>query len=330
MVKKIGLIVLFIGMLCHSACLDPTDNSFDKRDMSHKTLVINEIVASAGNGGNDWIELYNAGEYKVHLRDYSIVDDNVEREPVPLPDTSLEPGEFIVIQATVEAPEDGSYYASFGLGADDSVILYWGLTIVDVLDWGLGEAPTGYSYGRVPDGIGMASALIPTPGLINKEILSSDLVINEIMASAVDGGSDWIELYNTGEDVVYLEYYALVDDNPEHDPVELPDIMLEPGEFIIIQATVVAPGDGSFYVPFGLDADDSVTLYQDSDIVDMLDWRAGDAPTGYSYGRFPDGMENRQALIPTPGQPNKDVQSSEKSLGDDDSNHNELAESIRD
>jgi len=226
MLKQIGWAALFIGMLYLSACLDPTANSFDKSGSGQKSLVINEIVARSADGGNDWIELFNAAEYAVYLRDYALVDDNIEREPVPLPDIILEPGQFIVIQATDEAPEDGSDYVPFRLGTDDRIVLYWGLTIIDVLDWELNEAPAGYSYGRFPDGIGVACTLIPTPNAINQEIFKAPLVINEIVARPADGGNDWIELYNSGEETVYLEDYTIVDDNPDHEHIELPDMIL--------------------------------------------------------------------------------------------------------
>jgi hypothetical protein len=305
MLKKMVLIALSVGMLCHSSCLDPIDDSFDKSESGLKTLVINEIVASSSEGGNDWIELYNAGEYPVYLKDYSIADDNIEHDPFPLPDITLEPGEFFVIFATDEAPEDGSYYVPFRLGADDSVTLYWGLAIVDVLDWEVDQARDGYSYGLFPDGIGVPSTLLPTQGKINKRIFRPSLVINEILASAADGGSDWIELYVISDDPVYLGDYSIVDDNIEREPITLPDITLDPNEFIVILATYEEPEDGSYYVPFRLGVDDSVTLYKDSNIVDVLDWEEGDAPSGYSYGRLPDGTKEVQTLIPTKGQANE-------------------------
>jgi hypothetical protein len=304
MFKRIEFIALLLLMLCHSSCLDPIDDSFDMSESGPKALVINEIVAASSNGGNDWIELYNRGEYPVYLEDYTIVDDNLERNPYSLPDITLESGEFLIIFATEEAPEDGSYYVPFRLGADDSLTLYWGLAIVDVLDWEEGQAPDGCSYGLFPDGIGVPSTLLPTPGKIN---FKPSLVINEIVASAADGGSDWIELYVIGNDSVYLGDYSLVDDAAGRELAPLPEIILGPGKFIVILATDEDPNDGSYYVPFGLGADDSLTLYMNSNIVDVLDWVDGDATIGYSYGRLPDGTKEVQTLIPTKGYANEGV-----------------------
>jgi len=307
MYKQIVWIALLLSITSHLACLSPADDDFDMSGSSQKTLVVNEVLVRSSDGSNDWIELYNAGENAVYLRDYGLVDDNIDRKPVSLPDIILEPGRFIVIQATDEAVEDGSFYVPFRLGDDDSIALYWGLTIIDILDWKAGDAPEGYSYGRFPDGIGRACTLLPTKNMLNKKIFGSDLVINEIVAQPVDGGSDWIELYNIGEEAVYMGDFAIVDDNPAHNPVSLPDMSLYPGEFIIILATDEPPGDGSFYVPFGLGPADSLTLYQGTDSMDVLDWENNDAPEEYSYGRLPDGSKTTQTLIPSPGQPNKSV-----------------------
>lgn len=306
--KQIGWAGLWIGMLCFASCLDPIDNSFDQSKSNGKTLVINEIVAGPTNGDNDWVELYNLGQEAVCLRDFAMLDNNTEREPVILPDKTLEPGEFIVIQATDEAPEDGSYFIPFKLGADDRITLYWGLTIVDELDWANNEIPPGNSYGRFPDGLGDTCALVPTPGTTNEEIIKILLVINEIVSSPTDTGSDWIEFYNVGEQAVYLGDYSIVDDNEAHEPVILPPILLETGQYIVIQATDNEPADGSWYVPIRLGSDDGLTLYHGPDIIDVLDWGVDDAPIGYSFGRLPDGTKELQTLMPTPGQANQGVE----------------------
>lgn len=132
------------------------------------TLVINEIVAKDAEGGNDWIELYVVGSQPVYLADYTLVDDAADHSPVALPEITLNPGEFFVLQAVDEAPVDGAYYVPFKLGSDDSVTLRSGNTVVDVLDWNEGDAEQGFSYGRMPDGTGTCQTLTPTPGTANE------------------------------------------------------------------------------------------------------------------------------------------------------------------
>lgn len=132
------------------------------------TLVINEIVAKDADGGNDWIELVAMGNGSVYLGDYAVTDDNEEREPAALPEVILLSGEHIVIQATDADPGDGSWYVPFKLGSDDALNLIYNGTLVDTLDWEDGDAPEGYSYGRLPDGTGQAQTLTPTPAAANE------------------------------------------------------------------------------------------------------------------------------------------------------------------
>jgi hypothetical protein len=141
---------------------EASDFSNNAADMSG--LVINEIVAKDPKGGADWIELYNAGNESVLLSDYYIMDDNGYREKASLPGKTLAPGEFIVILAADDGPEDGSYHVPFKLGADDILTLHKGNLIIDTLDWDDGDAPEGSSYGRFPDGEGDEMTLTPTPG----------------------------------------------------------------------------------------------------------------------------------------------------------------------
>lgn len=309
--KHTGFIVLLIltGILSLSACGVGNPG----RDGSGK-LAVNEIMADDAGGGPDWIELYAIGQEPVYLGDYSLTDDSPGREPQPLPDIVLKPGEFIVIHAADQEPEGDSICVPFKLGSVDCVSLYYlNAEVVDELDWRAGDAPVGSSYGRLPDGTGAARTLIPTPNTVNKTAEDSpaevvpkpSVVINEIVASDVDDGPDWIELYVVGEDSVYLNDYALTDDSTDREHAPLPDIILQPGEFFIVLATDQEPENGSFFVPFKLGDDDCVNLYyQDGNIIDVLDWEAGDAPSGASYGRLPDGTGKPRTLTPTPGEAN--------------------------
>ena len=186
---------------------DDTDNDTDTIEDTFAALVINEIVAKAADDGEDWIEFYVSGTESINLNDYTIIDDNEESEPAALPTVILSPGEFYIVLATDEAPEDGSAYVPFKLGSDDCVSLFAGDDLIDKLDWEDGDALIGYSYGCVPDGSENAQTLSPTPGYENATAERGQLVINEIMAKDSDGGFDWFELYNAGDTVVTLGNY---------------------------------------------------------------------------------------------------------------------------
>ncbi len=295
----------------------------DEENTGTGVLIINEIVAKSEDGTNDWIELY-ATQDTVSVGEYTIVDDDPNHELQALPDITLNPGEFLIIEAIDsedECPQD-SYCVAFKLGSDDSVTLYQEGVIQNSLDWDEGQAEEGYSYGLLPDGTGSAQILTPTAGSANQaaEDDGSDgtdddtdteldanptLMINEIVAKAADDGDDWIEFYASGDQTVLLSEYSVVDDNEDHLAAALPDVILSPGEFYVVLATDEAPADGSDYVAFKLGSNDSVSLFQGDDLIDKLEWDDSDAPQGFSYGLYPDGVRNAQTMQPTIGSANE-------------------------
>ena len=143
------------------------------------------------------------------------------------------------------------------------------------------------------------------------------LVINEVVAAGIDGGDDWVELYASGQEPVTLSDFTLVDDNPDHAPVALPEVTLEPGDFFTLLALdAELPGVPS--LPWKLGGDDGLWLARDGAIIDSLDWEEGDAPEGTSFGRFPDGAEALSLLTPTPSEPNALWEGEAPDVGDDD------------
>lgn len=307
---------LIISCTLLSACGGSGSSSSDTDTdtdpvVESSSLVINEIVASAADDGNDWIELY-ASEGSVDLSNYTIVDDNADREPQALPSLTLAEGEYLVIEAIDEdGTPESDYYVTFKLGSDDAVTLYEDGTQVDQLDWQEGEAEEGYSYGLYTDGSSNAQTLTPTPGAANEEIsddtvIGTDTVIfedavlriNEIVASDSSGGYDWIELYVTGDDDVDLSGYSLADEDKVLNA--LPSVTLSPGEFYKIIATTDDLSDSdTTTVNFKLGSNDEVNLYQGEDLIDNLNWSKGEALNGYSYGLYPDGSDGTRTLTPT-------------------------------
>jgi len=306
-VKPIIFYSVIVSISFLYGCIGSEDSDDSSEVTTSSGLVINEIVASASDGGNDWIELY-AIEDSV-LSNYTIVDDSDGREPQALPEITLEAGEFLVIQAIDETdtPPDDGYYVTFKLGSDDAVTLFENDVQVSQLDWEEGEAQEGFSFGLYEDGTGEAQTLTPTQGAANQTadlttfittLIDEDapLRINEVVAKSSDGGEDWIELYVTSSSSVYLGDYQISDDSNEQ--LELPDVTLASGEFYRIYASTDDLGDLPT-VGFKLGSSDTVSLYSDNVIVEQLSWSKGQALIGQSYGRFPDGSDGTHILTPT-------------------------------
>ena len=312
---QLTLITVCLALICgcpgspdDSGSEDDTDDTFtDTVEDTNAAVMINEVVAKATADGEDWLELYVSGTASVNLGDYTVVDDNEDHEPAALPSVYLSPGDFYVVLATDEAPEDGSAYVPFKLGSDDCVSLFHGDDLIDKLDWEDGEALIGYSYGRYTDGSENSRTLSPTPGYENETAERGALVINEIMAKDSDGGSDWFELYNAGDAVVYLADYLIGDDGQDQEPAALPDVALSPGGFMVIYATGEDTGEVSYWVDFKLGASDSLSLILDDEVVDYMAWQDSDAPEGFSYGLYPDGSWDSYTLEMTPAAENEPV-----------------------
>lgn len=261
-------------------------------------LRINEVVAK-DSGGEDWIELYVTSSSDVYLADYTLSDDN--NEQFALPDITLSPGEFYRIYASTDDLGDLPSVA-FKLGSSDTVNLYSNNVIIEQLSWNKGQALSGYSYGRYPDGSDATAVLTPTELSSNSQATHGPLVINEIVASAADDGNDWFELYNNSANTINLANYKVIDESDDIDPVILPDIDLYAGEYITIYATDEDPG--TYYVPFKLGKEDELSLILNDEVIDYIDWDESDVATGFSYGLSSSTGFTHAFLTPTPSSEN--------------------------
>ena len=261
-------------------------------------LRINEVVAK-DSGGEDWIELYVTSSSDVYLADYTLSDDN--NEQFALPDITLSPGEFYRIYASTDNLGDLPSVA-FKLGSSDTVNLYSNNVIIEQLSWNKGQALSGYSYGRYPDGSDATAVLTPTELSQNSKATLGPLVINEVVASAADDGNDWFELYNNSENTINLANYQVIDESDDIDPVTLPDIDLYAGQYITIYATDEDPG--TYYVPFKLGKEDELSLILNDEVIDYIDWDESDVATGFSFGLSNSTDFTHAFLTPTPGSEN--------------------------
>ena len=262
-------------------------------------LRINEVVAKDSSGGEDWIELYVTSSSDVYLADYTLSDDN--NEQFALPDITLSPGEFYRIYASTDDLGDLPSVA-FKLGASDTVSLYSNNVIIEQLSWNKGQALSGYSYGRYPDGSDATAVLTPTELSSNSQATHGPLVINEIVASAADDGNDWFELYNNSANTINLANYKVIDESDDIDPITLPDIDLYAGQYITIYATDEDPG--TYYVPFKLGKEDELSLILNDEVIDYIDWDESDVATGFSYGLSSSTGFTHAFLTPTPSSEN--------------------------
>ncbi len=142
-------------------------------------LFINEFVASNDSSSgifdelgesDDWVEIYNGDSIAVWLGDKFLTDNLANPDKWQLPDTTLQPGGFLLIWAD-DDPEQGANHIDFKLDRDGEQIgiyaaMAGGFVAVDSLRYGFQE--TNVSVGRFPDGSGVWQSFTqPTPGRSN-------------------------------------------------------------------------------------------------------------------------------------------------------------------
>ncbi|MFW5972581.1 MAG: lamin tail domain-containing protein, partial [Bacteroidota bacterium] len=143
---------------------------------------------------------------------------------------------------------------------------------------------------------------------------SAQVVMNEMMSSnqttIADGEgdfSDWLELLNTGSEVLSLSGYGLSDRLDDPFRWTFPDVALEPGAFLLVWASGKdrsEPGE-PLHASFRIAADGEhvILTAPDGTTADVLDPIA--VPVDVSLGRWPDGSGDRYFFTdPTPGAPN--------------------------
>ena len=105
--------------------------------------------------------------------------------------------------------------------------------------------------------------------------------------------SDWIELYNNSNQVEQLSNYFLSDDLNNLEKWQLPNILLEPYQYIIFYAssknTEFSDGINNYYhTNFKLSPSEHISLYNGNEIVDST-FINNDLYFGISMGKYPNG-----------------------------------------
>lgn len=151
--------------------------------------------------------------------------------------------------------------------------------------------------------------------------LRSEIVISEFLAdndgfSADEDGdfSDWIEIYNLGNEAINLKGYRLTDDAQEPNQWSLPDRILEPKAFLLIFASGKDRREPNrpFHTNFSLDATgEFLALFAPGNEDVPVSTTGPSLPAqrkNVSYGWALDGTDDVGFLLtPTPSGPNGEI-----------------------
>jgi len=183
---------------------------------SQASLVLNEWLANAVPGGDDWIELFNLdGTLPVSLKGigFTTTAGGIgELRSLSF----IAPAGHVVLRAD-ENP--GADHLPFKLPATGTTLVLHDDTGAEVNRVAFGLQIQGVTEGRYPDGA--ASILYfpttPSPGASNYIATYSGPVINEVLArsstltNAAGRPVDWVELYNPGATHFDLSQMSLSD-----------------------------------------------------------------------------------------------------------------------
>ncbi len=148
--------------------------------------------------------------------------------------------------------------------------------------------------------------------LVNVHEAYGQVVLNEVMASngetlADEDGdnSDWIELYNAGIHAVNLTGYALSDDYEEPMQWMFPDVIIEPGDFLVVFASGKDRYGSELHTNFRIDLEGEEIVLVSPDGTWLDELPPTPIPRDISFGRQPDGSDTWLYFnAPTPGASN--------------------------
>ena len=281
-------------------------------------LVINEFMANNGStasdqGGefDDWIELYNTTDSSLNLSGLFMTDNPALPTKWPVPDTTIPPNGYLIVWADDDTAQAG-LHAYFRLAGSGEFLWIGYPTGVAVDFLSFGAQAQDISFGRFPNGTGNFQMMPPTFSSVNvtfsipvDTLAPGTIVINEFMAEnnttiADQNGEfdDWIELYNTTENVVSLSHVFLSDNIFFPGQWAFPDTVIAPNGYLMIWADNNGSQPG-LHANFRLSAikEQLFLGYPDGTPIDSLSFGTQIADT--TFGRYPNGSGPFGRMLPT-------------------------------
>ncbi len=227
-----------------------------------KAIVINEIMFNPNENESEWIELINASNEVINLKNWSISDflSTPTKSFLSTTDFFIEPNELIVVAKDSSIkniyPDFNSkiIIANFGsLGnTEDGVFIYdFRNGIIDsVIYKSTWENKKGFSLERISkinpsnDSLNWIVSLDnyhATPGKQNSVLnligyYKNDIVINEIMFDPDIDNSEYIELYYPGNDTINLGGWRIEDEDGKYYRFLDTSFYLSPHNYFLIAA----------------------------------------------------------------------------------------------
>ncbi len=292
--------------------------ALEARTNQESELIISEILLSSAGMPyegvvSDFIEITNRSDKLVTTTGWYLSDGG-DPYDYPLPEKALKPGESLVIRCDI-------YGSGFGLSQGETLMLtgpdFRHAPLVTCAEGEAGcsmianitEEELRYSFGPVSLGhanteegrTAYLSAQQPK-GLQISEVMSSNY---SYLRGPYGVACDWIELYNAGDQAIDLSAYGITD-NPKYlQKYTLPQVTLNPGEYLTIILTDDSDRarQGYHVLPMAIAAQgEQLYITRDGVVEDFV--FVPELDVDVSYGRASGSIEFSQLATPTPDKPN--------------------------
>ena len=284
---------------------------------------------------SDWIEIWNSSDREINMEGVGLSDDgNAIR--FLFPKMSLKPdGRVIVFCDKTNQIEAGrALHAKFKLSSvGESVYLFDpNAYLLDSVTYRIMGSDA--SWALMEDGT-YAEVAYFSPGYVNTEeghlayrtdtmVVEGSLVINEIMADAKSGLADedgefvdWVELYNTTDQTINLDNYALSDNEAKPLKWRFPQgAVVAPHSYYLVFCSNKDRREDATQIPhanFGISAEHDTVVLSDGNghLVDRV--TIDNLPEDSTFAKDADGTFSVHRMA-TPGRANDDISGADHDL----------------
>lgn len=244
----------------------------------NEVLPVAETFSIDGQAPCGWVELYNGGSAPVALSEVYLSEDLANPSKANLPGVTLAPGEYLVLPFGDSAADNA---LPFKIGQGEHMLLLtdrfgsrihqieWDVDIFADISVGLdGNGQSVYFSTPTPGSKNDASPLKNTDFTMSEGV--PPVWINEVLRkntfSILDQDGDrsaWLELYNSTDQPLSLQGYALSDD--ETDPFKwmLPNVEIAPHGYVLVFLSGKDSTEGELHTSFRLGKNEPLLLLSD-------------------------------------------------------------------
>jgi len=252
---------------------DQANNSLTKTfysGYSPSSVLINEVLYAPASDGTEWVELINATNTSINIKDWKIAEGSTYNSPRTITDQDITilPGEYIIVADDTSGgkfqPMPGVHIFQVDFGTmnttEDIVTIFdFRGALIDSLkyfsSWGAGA---GISLERISLALPTndRSNWLPsimfggsTPGIPNSTVNvtpidEKKIVINEIMFNPETDNSEFIEFFNTSDEFIEIANWIVADESNNRTNLSRTSFVVSPKSYFIVA------GDSSILINY--------------------------------------------------------------------------------